>query len=121
MTIYSKRLLSGSTNGQPIAVTAVSPSTAHTIHTAVTETGANQMDEVYIYAYNTATANKQLIIRWGASATGQGIRHITQSIPYLDGLHLVVPGLPLQNANTVGAYATAADNLAIVGYVIRAT
>jgi len=42
-----------------------------------------------------------------------------------DGLHLIVPGMPLQDANVVGAYATVAGTatggINIVGYVNRVT
>lgn len=117
MAVYSKIILSGSVDGQPIAVTGIAPSTANTVHTAPAVT--TSIDEIYLYAYNTATTNRELVLRWGTTATGQGIRHIQKTIPFQDGLYLVIPGLPLSNSNTVRAYATAADKLALVGYVNR--
>lgn len=123
MAVYSKRLLSGCANGQPIIVTGVLPSTANTIHTAVTDTAVGQVDEIYIYAYNTATADRELTLRWGATATGsaQNLRHVKYTVPWQDGLHLIVPGLPMNDANTVKAFATIADQVGIVGYVNRVT
>ena len=122
MAVYSKQFLSGSTNGRPIEVTGTAPSQATMLHTSVSGSAVAEMDEVHVYAYNTAAAGKDLYIRHGASATGQPINEIKYVMPPAgQGLHVVIPGLPLNAANTVQAYATAAGNIACVGWVNRVT
>lgn len=65
MPVYSRTLLSGSTSGAPIAVTATaSPGTL--IHTAVA--GSSAFDEVYLWASNVTGVAAQLTIEWGGIA-----------------------------------------------------
>ena len=95
---------SGSTNGR--AVLVVATATAGTIlHTAVT--GTSDMDEIYIWAYNDHTANVLLTIEWGGVTTpGDTIRY---TVPFDDGLHLIMPGIRLQNGLVVRAFAATAS------------
>ena len=54
MATFSKQLLSGSTNGRPIAVSAsATPGTI--IHTS--QSGTSGIDEVWLYATNTSTSS----------------------------------------------------------------
>lgn len=120
---WSKIILSGTVDGNSISVTGISASTANVIHTAIT--GIVDFDEIFCWAFNNATADRLLAIRWAATATAAQIREFQQTIPSQDGLHLVIPGLPLRNALTVEAFATVAGTvtggIGIVGYVHRVT
>lgn len=114
MTTYTKRALSGSTNGRAIKV--VQTATAGTtIHTAVA--GAADFDEVWLYAMNTSSAAVKLTIEFGGVASPDDL--IEASIPAEEGLYLIVPGIPLQNSLVVRAFAASADVVTILGYVNR--
>lgn len=120
---WEKIILSGTVDGNAVLITGALASTANVIHTAVT--GTADFDEVYCWAYNNATADFLLTIRWAATATAFQTREFQQTIPSQDGLHLVVPGLPFRNALTIEAFATVAGTatggIGIVGYVHRVT
>jgi len=119
MAVFSKIILTGSTHGQPIAITAsgvFSATAGTTLHTAVTGTGT-EIDEIYLYAYNTASIPSKLAIMFGANASNGRLNMI---IPGESG-ELVVPGLPLRNGQVVGGKATAANLINIAGWVNRIT
>ena len=112
MATFTKTLLSGSTNGKAILVTATdSPGT--TIHTAVT--GTSSLDEIWLYAVNSSGEDVRLTIEWGVITGG----NIGLAIPPESGLILVVPGLLLQNSLVVRAFADTANVICIHGYVNR--
>jgi hypothetical protein len=109
-----KRKLSGSTDGKAIKIAAVeTPGTA--IHTAVAGTTAGTYDEIWLWAFNSHTANVVLTIEFGgADAPDQ---NIIVTIPYKAGLVPVVPGLILQNGATVKAFAGTTNVITISGFV----
>ncbi len=112
MSSIEKRLLSGSTNGQPIAVAATaSPGT--TIHTAVT--GTTNLDEIWLWANNIDTVDRTLTLQWGA--TGR----LRSFVLAANVETLVAPGWLLQNGLLVQAYATSANKIEIIGHVHRIT
>jgi hypothetical protein len=111
MATYSKELLSGSTNGLGILVAATA--TAGTlIHTAVT--GTTDIDEIWLYAVNAHSADIKLTLEWGEATEPDG--NIEQTVPTQAGLMLLVPGLLLQNAKVVRAFAATANEIVIHGY-----
>ena len=111
MATYSKELLSGSTQGKGILVAATG--TAGTlIHTAVT--GTTDLDEIWLYAVNTHSADIKLTLEWGEATEPNG--NIEQTVPTESGLMLLVPGLLLQNGLTVRAFAGTASEIVIHGY-----
>jgi len=113
-----KRRLSGSTDGRAITVTGTS-ATGTIIHTAISGTTiSGTYDEVWLWAHNTATANKLLTVEW-ARSTGQAGQLTRFTVPTRDGLYLVIPGLPLQNARQVRAFAATASVITVHGYVNR--
>lgn len=118
MATYSKVLLSGSTQGKGIKVVATA-STGTTIH--ATGTSSTTEDEIWLYAYNSDTAARLLTIQFGGTTSPDNDIKVT--IPPQSGLTLVVPGLVLTGtgaaANTVYAYASAANVITISGYVNR--
>jgi hypothetical protein len=117
MASYSKIILSGSTDGAGIMVTGTTPSGGNTIHTGVTGAAAS-LDEVWLYVHNTATSSREIGIQWGATAANARFKYTVTSRD-VDGLHLIVPGLPIRNAKVIKAWATAADVLSIWGHVNR--
>jgi hypothetical protein len=116
MATYSKRLLSGSTQGKAIKV-AQTATAGDTIHTAVA--GTSDLDEIWIYAVNSDTTARKLTLEWGQADAPDG--NIEVTIPAESGLVLVAPGLLLQNELVVKAFAAAANVILIHGYVNRIT
>lgn len=107
-----KRKLSGSTDGKAIKVGA-SPAT--TIHTAVSGQTAGTFDEVWLWAYNSHTADVVLTIQFGGTSTPDDDCKVT--IPFQSGWVPVVPGFLLQNGLVVKAYAAMADVITLSGFV----
>lgn len=118
MATYSKVLLSGSTNGQPILVTATS-STGTTIH--ATGTSSSTIDEIHLFAYNSDSGAILLTIQFGGTTSPNN--DVKLSIPPQTGLTYVIPGLCLTGtgaaATTVYAYAGTGSKVTISGYVNR--
>lgn len=115
MAIYSKQLLSGSTNGRGIKVAATA--TAGTlIHTAVA--GTSSEDEIWLYAHNTSATTVKLTLEWGGTTAPDD--HIEVNVGAEGtGLILVAPGILLQNSLVVRAFAGTANVINIFGYVNR--
>jgi hypothetical protein len=88
-----------------------------TIHTAVT--GTSDYDEIWLYAMNSDTSDRKLTIEWGGTTAPDDLIEVT--IPAENGLVLVAPGLLLQNALVVKAFAAAANVITIHGFVNRIT
>ena len=116
MATFSKRLLSGSTDGKAIKV--VQTATAGTtIHTAVS--GTTNLDEIWLYAVNSSASAVKLTIEWGQADAPDG--NIELSVAAESGLVLVSAGLLLQNSLVVKAFAATANVILIHGYVNRIT
>ena len=116
MATFSKILLSGGTTGKNIKVVATS-SAGTTLHTAVS--GTSNMDEVWLYACNTDSADRKLTIEYGGVASPDDLTEVT--IGTEAGWVLVVPGMLLQNSLVIKAFAAAANVVMINGYVNRIT
>jgi len=118
MATYTKTLLSGSSQGQPITVVQTA-STGTTIH--ATGTSSTTIDEVWLYANNTSSSPVLLTVQFGGTATPQNAKPIT--LAPQSGDVLIVAGLPLTGtgsvATTVYAYAATASVITISGYVNR--
>ena len=117
MATFSKRLLSGSTDGKAVKVTGTGTGSTVTVHTAVT--GTTNLDEIWIYANNTSASAVKLTLEWGTATAADG--NIELSIAAESGLVLVTAGLLLQNSLVVKAFAATADVILIHGYVNRIT
>jgi len=111
-----KRKLSGSTDGMPIKVVATA-TLGTTIHTAPAGTTDGNYDEVYLYAYNDHTAAVNLTIEYGGATVPDNT--ITVGLASKSGLSLIIPGLLLQNAKVITAFASTANVVTISGYVNR--
>lgn len=112
--IAEKRVLSGSTDGKPIKVVATS-TTGTTIHQAVNS--ATNMDEVWLYAFNSDSVQRKLTLEWGGTTAPD--QNIVQTIPAQSGLYCVAPGLPLRNNLTITAFAETANVVIITGFANR--
>lgn len=118
MATYTKVLLSGSTQGKPIKVAATATA-GTTIH--ATGTSATNIDEVWLYAFNSSTGPVSLTVEYGGVTAPD--QNIVITIPATSGLTLVVPGLILLGdgaaAATIKAFAGTANVITISGYVNR--
>ncbi len=112
-----KLKLSYSTDGTGIKVVATG-TLGTNVHTATAST-TTVWDEVWIYAYNGHTAAVDLTIEFGGATVPD--QNIKVTIPYKQGLFLVVPGLLLQNAKVVTAFASVANVVVLSGFVNRIT
>jgi hypothetical protein len=117
MATFSKLTLSASTDGRAIKVAATAtPGT--TIHTG--PSSASEIDEVWLYAMNTDSASRKLIVEWGGVSSPDDLIEIT--LPVEPGLVLIAPGLLIKGNATpllVRAFAATADVITIHGYVNR--
>lgn len=114
--IYSKRFLSGSTNGRQILIAGIAtPGTL--VHTAVNS--IVDMDELWIYATNNHIASLGLTLEFGGVVSPNDL--IQMSIPSKTGLYLIVPGFILNNNLVVRAFAESANLISLSGWVNRIT
>lgn len=114
MATYTKRLLSGSTNGKPIAVAATA-TLGTTIHTAVT--GTDPLDEIWLWATNLSGSVVNLTVEWGGAGDAN-LAMKTIPIPAYTRLQ-IIDGQLLQNALVVTAFAGTTNVINITGYVHR--
>lgn len=118
MASFSKIELSGSTDGRGIKVAATAtPGT--TIHTAQSGTGADNYDEVWLWAVNSDAASIKLTLEWGGTTSPDDL--IEMTIGPEEGLVLIAPGLILQNSLVVKAFAGTTNLIMIHGFVNRIT
>ena len=115
MATFTKKKLSGSTDGLGIKVTGTSTAATVTVHTAVAGTTVGTFDEVWLYACNTSASAVKLTIEWGTATAADGNLEVT--IQPEAGLVTLVPGLVLQNSKVVKAFAATADVILLFGFV----
>jgi hypothetical protein len=118
MATAVKRKLSGSTDGMPIKVVATATA-GTTIHTAQAGTTDGSYDEIWLYAYNGHTTTVTLTIEYGGATVPD--QNIIITLAAKSGLTLIVPGLILQNALVVKAFADVANVITLSGFVNRIT
>ena len=114
MATFTKKILSGSTDGKMIAV-AQTATTGTLIHTGSTSTAVTQ--EIWLYACNTDTTARKITIEYGGTNTADLIE---LTVPAESGLTLVAPGLPLKGNTTalnIRCFAATANVVNIAGYV----
>ena len=119
MAVVKKRKLSASTDGRMVKVVAIASAgtTIHTCFTTVTTAGA--FDEIWLWAVNSSAADVLLTVQFGGTTSPDD--SIQYTVPAQDGLHLVVPGLILQNTDLVRAFAAVANVVMLDGYVNQMT
>jgi len=114
MATAVKRKFSQSTNGRGIKVVATA--TAGTaIHTVVAGTTDGTYDEIWLWAYNSDTVDRLLTIEFGGTTAPDD--HVKVTIQAQAGWVLVLPGLILQNGLGVAAFASAANVVAVQGFI----
>ena len=114
MATAVKRKLSGSTDGLPIKVVPTATA-GTTIHTAVAGTTAGTFDEVWLWAYNGHTTAVTLTIEFGGA--GVPDQNIVVTLAAKSGLVPITPGLILQNAKVVKAFASVANVVTLSGFI----
>ncbi len=108
--------LSASTDGQGILIAGTDTGSADTLHTAVA--GTDDHDKIAIWASNNHTADVELTIEYGETTA---TKTIVKTIKKKAGLRVVIPGLLLQNAKVVKAFASVASKVTVFGLVERTT
>lgn len=114
MATYSKLLLSGSVNGQPIILNTTASSVATPIHTSITSSVA--YDEIYIYGTNNSGVAVTLTMCWGGTGS---FNQLPVSIGSGYGRTCVCDGVLLNNGLTAYAYASSSGSILIDGFVNR--
>jgi len=114
MAAVAKRKLSGSTDGRGVLVVATATA-GTTVHTAVTGTTPGTYDEVWLYAVNSSGVSVKVTVEFGGVTSPNDL--IEYTVPAEDGLHLLVPGLILQNGVVVRAFAATANVVVVHGFV----
>ena len=129
MGTFSKIVLSGSSDGKPLAVSGTAPTLGVVVHTGITG-NTDAFDEVWVYAFNNATTDRDVTLHWGASggsaAAGDdaaiGANQVF-TVPARDGDYLLCPGHIMRGQNTLLAFDTANPNatggVAVNGWVNR--
>ena len=120
MATYSKEILSASTQGKAIKIAATA--TAGTlVHT--TGVSATIKDEIWLYAYNSHTADVLVTVEFGGATAPD--QNIVVTVPFKAGLVLLVPGLILLGDGatglTVKVFAGTTNVVTITGWVNRIT
>jgi len=114
MPTFAKTVLSGSTDGKAINITATS-SPGTTIHTG--SSTAADLHEVWLYAINYGTSSQWITVQWGGTASADSY---TTLVDPTVGMVLIAPGLVIKgNAtpNVIRAFATLTNSIAVIGYV----
>ena len=120
MATFTKTILSASTDGRGINVAGTSSgNSATTIHTG--SSTATTIDEIWMYAVNSHTADIKLTLEWGGGGLADPIEItiVTEA-----GLTLVAPGLLIKGNSTplvVKAFTPTTNKVFLHGYVNRIT
>lgn len=119
-TTYTKKVLSGSTNGRPIKVVGVTTSGLTTIHTTEAPTGTAGMETLDLTVTNTNTAGTTVQLTLFAGGTTVPDDQIVSgwAVPG-DGFPYPLPRFILQNSLAAKAMASVANILLVSGEVNR--
>ena len=102
------------------SVKVVATATAGTaVHAAGATADGSIYDEIYLWAWNSHTADVVLTIEMYGVTVPENTIEVT--IPFDSGLVLVLPGMLLENSQAVAAFATVANVVAVYGFVNRIT
>ena len=114
MATIIKKLLSESSFGKNILISGTGIYERTTIHQAVA--GATNLDEIYLYAYNSKEDDVELTTYWGETGVSGEMR---VTIPYQAGRYMIVDGKVLQNGLSVTAFCSSGNGINVDGYVNR--
>lgn len=114
MAQVAKRKLSGSTDGRGVKVAATAtPGTL--IHTAVTGTTTGTFDEIWLYLYNSSTADVVCTVELGGVTAPDD--NVVVTIPFKQGRFLVLDGAILQNGTVLRVFAGTTNVIIATGFV----
>lgn len=117
MATFTKSILSGSTDGRSIKITATA--TAGTLlHTG--STTAADLDEIWLWAVNSSLAATKLTLEWGGVTVPDDLIELT--IPSESGLIQITPGILIKgnaSALIVRAFVGVTNVINIHGFVNR--
>lgn len=117
MGTISKLALSGSLQGRPIQINITGSNGTH-IHT--TTTSSTIVDEIWLYATNNDTVQRNLTVEYGATGSAS---EISVGIPSKSGLSIVLAGSILTgndvSGSRISAYASVTSSISVIGYVNR--
>lgn len=114
MATAVKRILSGTTNGRPLKLSATStPGTL--VHTAVSGTTPGMYDEIWLWAHNSSASSVTITVEFGGTSAPDDT--ITTTLASKEGLVPILPGLILQNGCIVRAFAGTTNVITVVGFV----
>ncbi len=112
MASYTKKKLSGSTDGLGILVAATGTQ-GTLLHTCVT--GTNDYDEVWVWAVNSKSTAVELTVE--VTDSGNTVtaprETIPVTIPSKSGLYKLLPGLVFHNDTEIRAFAVDNANLVV--------
>lgn len=108
--------LSGSTNGRGIKIVATA-TLGTTIHTAAA--GTTTWDKMYVYLYNSHTANVEVTLEIGGATDPDD--HVVLTVPYDSGKYVALDGDILQNSLVLTAFASVANVVTARGYALTST
>lgn len=89
---------STATSGEITTIVGTDQATATLIHTAQAGTGDDNLDEIWLYAVNTHTSDVELSVLWDGKL-------IPINIPARQGFSLIIPGMRINNAKQIKAFA----------------
>jgi hypothetical protein len=116
---FSKLILSGSTDGTPLKISATSAGSADTIHTGSTD--ADVIDEIWLFAYNSDTDTQELTILAGGTTEPDNV-FTKIVVPAQDSVVTVIPGFIIKGNATpivVKGYAETTNVITVSGWVNR--
>lgn len=113
---YTRRPLSGSTDGRGIKVTGTGTGSTVTVHTA--QASATLVDVVTIYAMNDGTTGQLLTVEWGGTTDPDDLVTVVVP-PQGTGLIPVVIDLLIRNSLVVKAFAETANVIVLFGFINR--
>ena len=112
----TRQKLSGSTDGVQIKITGTATGSANTLH-AVSGLSGSNYDEIWLFAFNTASTDRTLSLEFGTATDPVEIIIPAKGTASTDGYLNIVPGLALQGTVNVKAFASNANDLQVLGYI----
>jgi hypothetical protein len=106
---FQKSLLTGSVNGLPIAINAITAGSANTIHTS----SSTNIDELWCMAFNYSNVDQTLYILIGGTSSYQVF---SQVIPAGRGLIPILSGIVTTGSLVIKAYASLTASISVVGF-----
>jgi len=107
---FTKKILSGSTDGKPITITGSNTAGSNTLHTASVVDGL--ITEVYITVYNTHTEDVDITLEWGETT-----KPMVVTIPALAGEYNITERQVIGAGFAIKAFASMPDFLRVKGFV----